>query len=63
MPPANLNVSQKKAIAHTLIDQAAFLAVSFDHHDGLTCITHGLKPGQIEEVILYLDNLTRADER
>lgn len=64
MPPVNLNASQKKTIAKTLINQApAFLVVTFDDHGQLKCITHGLKPGQIEEVILYLDKLARAAER
>ncbi len=63
MPFVELSASQKKVIAKTLINQApAFLVVIFDDHGQLKCITHGLKPGQIEEAIIHMDKLTRATE-
>jgi|GEM_PF-6971152 len=61
MPFVELNAGQKKVIAKTMINQApAFLVVAFDDRGQLRCIAHGLKPGQIEEVIVYLDKLMRG---
>lgn len=57
MPFVELSLNQKRVVAKNLINDPAFLAVSFDSHGGMKVITHDLKPQQVDEIIVHLSRL------